>query len=242
MSNDLNAEMEATRKLAEFLELAKKCEQLYMRANMALPEPLKRVLGVNGAGPLTGRVVIPPPQAPQMPLEARSDWIWIPVKDATATSIVLATLRVAKEPVKAKDVASSVTGILPNVLSGSVFNVGSRLDGEKVRRTDEGWSLLKPEYGGVILDGFLWGPVEIFQKTELAAHRREAIIYLLKSFEGGLQTRQIVEQLHRCTWVHAPINKDLLKADLEILDDKGLIKRRGNSKKWGLVPTQKGES
>ena len=238
MSNNLNAEMEATLKLAEFLDMAKKCEQLYTRANMALPEPLKRVLGVNGTGTST-RVVIPAPQSPRAPLEAQSDWIWILVKDATATSIVLAILRAAKEPVKAKDVATCVTGILPNALSGSIFNVGTRLDGKKIRRTDEGWVLLRPEYGGVIVDGYLWGPADVFQKTELATHRREAIIHLLNSFEGGLQTRQIVEQLHRCTWVHAPINKDLLKADLEILDEKGLIKRRGNSKKWGIVTAPK---
>jgi hypothetical protein len=49
-----------------------------------------------------------------------------------------------------------------------------------------------------------------------------------------LQTVQIVEELHNCSWVQAPVNKDLLKADLEILRTKGKIKR-GSSKKWGIT-------
>ena len=125
---------------------------------------------------------------------------------------------------------------MPNVPSGSIFNVGAKLHGKKILRSDDGWTLIKPEYGGIISDKFLWGPKEIFQKTELAAHRREAIIHLLTVFKSGLQTRQIVDNLHKCPWVHAPINKDLLKADLEILAAKDAVKRQGNSKKWILVP------
>ena len=110
MSNNLNAEIgEATRMLADLLELAKKCEQSYAHANMSLPEPLKRVLGINANGiPASPQVVIPPPTPPRMPAEAQSDWIWVPVEDASVTSVVLATLRTAKEPVRAKDVAALV--------------------------------------------------------------------------------------------------------------------------------------
>ena len=80
--------------------------------------------------------------------------------------------------------------------------------------------------------GICGGPREIFQKSEIAGHRRDAILHVLSNFDSGLQTRQLVEQLGRCSWVHAPVNKDLIKTDLEMLAELGKVRRRGNSKKW----------
>ncbi len=171
-----------------------------------------------------------------MPPEAKSDWIYIQEKDATPTSVALAVLRTSKEPIRAKDIIARVTAILPNVVRGSINNIGSRLaESRLIDRTEEGWTLARPESAGIIHEGNLWGPREIFQKSELAAHRRDAIIHVLRNFDTGLQTRQLVEQLGRCSWVHAPVNKDLLKADMEILSELGKVRRRGNSKKWEVI-------
>ena len=41
--------------------------------------------------------------------------------------------------------------------------------------------------GSVIKGNLDWGPVEIFNKHELAAFSRDAIVHILKAFEGGLQ-------------------------------------------------------
>ena len=240
MSPDLfNAEQEALRSLMDWLEQAKKCQALYERAHMKLPEPLKRVLGMESSSEKPSGSHIEPPDRPPMPPEAESDWIWISQEYATVTSVVLAVLRAAKAPLRAKDVSERVVAILPAVPYGTVANVGSRLNDKEIQRTEDGWKLLHPENAGVIYQGNFWGPPAIFDKFELAAHRRNAILHLLRHFRTGLQTVQILGELQKCnSWVRAPINKDLLKEDMEFLQDKGKVRRRGNSKKWEVVAVQ----
>ena len=234
-----NAEREAVQSLMEMYEQSKKCQQLFERADMALPEALQRFLGMNGnspkaAGHARSTAHIPAPTRPHEPEGAEPDWIWINVQDSSPTSAALAILRAAKEPVRAKDIVARVTELLPTVPRGSIANVGTRLEGKLIERTPDGWKLLNPAKAGIIRDGLLWGPPAIFSKQELAAHRRDAILHVLKHYPSGLQTVQIVEQLHNCSWVQAPINKDLLKADLEVLDTAKKVKRRGNTKKWEI--------
>lgn len=239
MTVDLfNAELEAQRSLLDLYEQAKKCQVLFEHAHIALPEVLKRVLGMSAATDKSSASRIVAPQRPPMPPEAEQNWISIRDKEATPTTIVLAILRAAKAPVRARDLNDRVMDILPNVLRGSISNIGSRLDDKLIRRTKEGWELLKPESAGVLHKGFVWGPPSVFGKSELAAQRREALLHLLDSFESGLQIVQIVEQLKGCPWIVAPINKDLVKEDIGVLAEEGKIKRRGNSKKWELSPAQ----
>jgi hypothetical protein len=76
---------------------------------------------------------------------------------------------------------------------------------------------------------------------ELAAHRRDAILHILQHFEMGLEVVQLVEQLTNCSWVIAPVNKDLLKADVQVLESEGKIRRRGNTRKWEIAPPGKGD-
>jgi hypothetical protein len=236
--NQLDAEHEAIGSLMELLEQAKKTQRLYERAHMSLPEPLKRMLGMNGTGTNSPSPrFMPEPQNPSRPIEAATDWIYIRVENATPTSIALALLRKSKEPIRARDMVSAVQAILPEVNSGTIANIGSRLHGTLLRRTDDGWTLEKPEAAGVIADGFLWGPPTIFGVHELAAHRRDAIRHLLANFPAGLQTSQIIEELRRCvSWMRAPISKELVQDDVEVLAKDGEIRRRGASKKWELMP------
>jgi len=238
-----NAEQEALRSLVELLDQAKKCQMLYERAHMALPEPLKRVLGMNGVGgerSITSH--IPPPERPPIPPDAEGDWIWIDAKAATPTTLALAILREAKVPVRAKDIVERVTDILPEASRGGIANLGNRLDeAGTIRRTDEGWLLLKPEAAGLLYKGNLWGPQTAFGKMELATHRRDAILHILQSSPSGLQIVQLVGELQRCPWVHAPVNKDLLKEDMEILQSKKKVRRRGHSKKWEIIPAHEKE-
>lgn len=242
--DQITAEQEALQSLVKLLEQARRCQMLYERAHMSFPEPLKRVLGMSSASGTMSQasstnLTIPPPDPPPTPQIAKSDWIWIKREDATPTTVALAVLRGAKSPMRARDVVGQVTEILPNVPRGSVNNIGTRLSGTQIERTDEGWRLTNQDSGAVIFEGHLWGPPAIFHKVELAVHRRCAILHLLSFFPGGLQPRQILEQLRRCTWVHAPVNKDLLKADLEILEKEKKIRKVGNSGKWELTKEQK---
>jgi hypothetical protein len=241
--DQISAEQEATQGLVKLLEQARRCQLLYERAQMAFPEPLKRLLSMNGtAATVTtahpDRLTIPAPQAPPAPTGAKSDWLWIPQETATPTAITLAILKAAKAPLPAREVVAKVLDILPEVPRGSVNNIGTRLNGKQIYRTDNGWQLINPDGTGILHEGYLWGPREFFHKYELAVHRRAAILHVLSFFQGGLQPRQILDQLRKCSWVHAPVNKDLLKADFEILDQDEKIRRVGNSGKWELAPAK----
>ena len=166
--------------------------------------------------------------------EVGDDWISVAIDETTATSLVLAVLRQAKEPLPAKEVVEMVTHINPHIPRGSINNIGTWLARTIIHRTDEGWRLLDPPRAGIICDGYLWGPKGIFDKQEIAAHRREAILQILRAFPSGLQTVQFVDQLRATPWVHAPASKDLVKADMELLEGYGKVRKISNSRKWCL--------
>jgi hypothetical protein len=240
--DQIQAEQEAYESMTGLLDQARKCQQLHERAGLPLPERVQRLLGVvspNGVGKggATVRAAshISVLSFPNAPKQANHEWVSIDIKDSQPSNLILATLRENGAPMRARDLTAKVTAIDPAVLSGTIANAGTRLQAEGlIDRGDDGWKLLKQEHAGLISGGRLWGLPTIFGKQELAAHRREAILHVLKHFPTGLQTVQIVEQLHGCTWMRAPANKDLLKADLQLFAQEKKI-RRGSSKKWLLV-------
>jgi len=241
-SEIFNAEVEAQRSLMDLYDQAEECRLLFERANIPLPEVLKRVLGMNGPGAKqASQPIIPPPEKPPMPAEATSDWIWIRAKEATPNTLVLALLRAAGGVIRSKDIVAKMQTVLPDVSRGTISNVGTRLKGTAVELTDDGWRLLDMTKAGILHKGHLWALPENLGKVELAAQRREAILHVLGMFDSGLQIVQIVENLRRCSWVVAPINKDLVKDDIAILFEQNKIKKRGNSKKWELVRNQEAE-
>jgi hypothetical protein len=237
----IDAERAATKSLMELYDQAEKCQQLHEAAGMSVPEPVKRFLGVSEQSTKPGASsdvasVAPPVYNP--PPEAARDWISIEAGEASVSSVALAILR-RSGIMRPRDLNESVLNILPNATAGSVANMGTRLQGTAIDRTGEGWKLLDKGVAGVITDDRLWGPVSAFSIQDLAAHRRESILHILKGYPTGLQTVQIVEQLKKCSWVQAPVNKDLLKADMEVLQEKGKVRHRGNSKKWEVVREEK---
>lgn len=238
MSRDFKTTSEAYQKFAQVLADLESCKKLFESAGEPLPAQLREFFGTvprqNGR-PFVTQVSIIPPHRANRPTEAKDDWISIALDDAMATNLVLAVLREAKGPVRAGEVVQMVTAINPNVTHGAVNNIGTRLGGKLIERTDLGWSLIDRSKAGIISDAYLWGPVEIFEKQELAAHRREAIIHILQCFPSGLQTVQLVEQLKGCNWMRAPVSKDLVKADMEILQKEAKARRVGNSKKWEVL-------
>jgi hypothetical protein len=220
---------------AQVLKELEVCKKLFESAGEPLPEQLKEFFGasrVNGRPVATINIV--QPDHGHRPPEAADDWISIETGDVMATNLVLAVLRSKNVPVKASDVADMVSEINADVTRGAISNIGTRLSGTLINRTEEGWSLIDKTKAGIIRGKYFWGPNDIFEVQEKAAHRREAILHILEHFQGGLQIVQLVEQLRACSWMKAPASKDLLKADMEILQKEHKVRRIGNSKKWVL--------
>ena len=237
MSDRLGQEREAIQSLMELLEVADKCRRLHERANMSLPEPLKRVLGIGVNGMVEPqRIEVPAPEVKSRPAEAESNWIWFRASEALPTSLVLAVLRAHGSDLTVREVISRTQEYLKKASAGTIANIGTRLDNAGIiERSPDGWRLLKLDRAPVMLEGFLWGPQAIFDKQEVATYRRDMILHVLGFFETGLQLLQLVERLKALDWLHAPANKDLVKADMDLLQQAKKVRRRGNTKKWQVV-------
>ncbi len=61
------------------------------------------------------------------------------------------------------------------------------------------------------------------------------VLHVLKVFKGGLQILQIVDMLQHMGQCLAPVSKDLVKADMEVMQDEKKVKKQGNSGKWVLA-------
>jgi hypothetical protein len=215
-----------------FAEL-QECKRLHENAGMTLPPSLMRVFGGNGSNPAMSAFSIPAPKRDHTPFGVGLDWISIPAKDASPTTVTLAILREQDRPIKPKVVVERVASVLDDTVDGSIYNLGKRLaDAGVIESAAEGWRLLQIEAGGIMDGGILWAPLDSLMKPDLAAHRREAILHVLRLEHSGLQIVQIVEKLQHCPWMKAPANKDLLKADMQVLEKAGRAKLRGNSRKW----------
>jgi hypothetical protein len=225
--------------MADMIAQAKRAKDLFDRAGISLPVTLKRLLGTEDEAKPQHGVIIPPPEVGSRPVGWAQDWIAVELADASPITVVPAVLQGKKAAVRAKDLVEKVTQLLPAVSGGSVANTLSKLKVAGIIDRDEagaGWVLKQPKAAALVHDGKLWGPATVFQKTEVASHRREAILHVLGRFTSGLQILQLVEHLQRCDWLHAPLNKDLVKEDLKVLSVKRKIRRRGNTKKWELMP------
>jgi hypothetical protein len=245
MTSDLlQAKIAAQKSYTALLEQALLCASSYDRAQLPYPDELKTLFGLVGAdnskqnGHATTKQVFPQmlPRPDVVPQEIDPEWVSIPVKKAIATSLVLACLRMNEGRVHVRNIVEFVSAILPDVVQGTIQNIGTRLSTDKTITRDDGyWVLLKSDAAGLVVGDRYWAPASILMKQEMAAHRREAIIHILQTFKSGLQTVQIVERLREFVWVKAPVNKDLLKGDMDVLVGEGKVRHSGNSKKWVLA-------
>jgi hypothetical protein len=238
--DQLLAEQLAIASLQRVYHEAQECKRLFENAGMALPPTLLRLFGDDKVSrPSPPVAVIPPPSREHIPAGVKPDWISIYANEASATSITLTIMRKENAPMRPKVLADRVKEILPDVVAGSIYNLGNRLIKDGIlESTEEGWKLVKPEFAGVLDNDFLWAPLPALAKADLAAHRREGILHMLRMEPSGLQIVQIVEKLRSSGWMKAPVNKDLLKADMQILEKAELVRLRGNSRKWEVVKDQ----
>jgi hypothetical protein len=238
MTDRFILESRAIASLTALMEQAATCRSLFEVAGMALPDPLRRMLGDEAAtkAPSQGVIVVPPPPSPPRPPTWESDWIWLPIASLTPTTLVCALLRQAKAPLSPKQIMEGLEKLGVDAVKGSVANIGTRLStGQhpKITRGTGTWGLVDPTLAPVLHDGYAWGPPASFDKQELAAHRRIGVMHLLRAHPDGLQIMQITQMLRKCAWMQAPLTKDLIKADLPVLQSDGLAKRvGGGSGKW----------
>lgn len=235
------SEMKAYQALQDLLERGAEAKRLFDAAGLALPAPLSRMLGEKTNGSGTGRqskMSVPEMDRPPAPPEAVDDWIWISTDDMYAAGIVLGVIAGHSEPVSQKDVLSEVRRIRPDVNAGSIYNACSRLPKQgKIVRSDDGLVIAKDAKDAIpiLYNGFAWGMPKAFNIQELAAHRRMVLLHILESARDGMQQMQLMRQLQDCGLCKAPITKDLVKADLEMLSKESKVKRISNSKKWTIA-------
>lgn len=240
MSDRFEAETKATKSFMNLIEGAKESKRLYEQAGMSLPEPLLRFLGEDPKNyrtyPSKGRqtIIIPAPASPERPLGAGEDWIYVPLSAIGIQALVLGVLSQADQPLRFKDVTKKVNEYRPEVLVGTISNIGTRLKGDVIDLSEDGWVLRNKKQAPRIEDGFAWGKMEIFSRQDVAAYRREGLLHLLGMYQSGLQTVQIVKLLASCPWMLAQVNKDQIKADLAELLGEGRIRQIGNTRKYSL--------
>src|SRR5579871_727999 len=234
-------ERDATRSFLDLQEQAEKTRDAYEKAKMQLPEPLRRFLGLGVIEVKANAPIMPPPPYPRPPVTG-DDWIWVPLADVMPITALAAVLRDEVHPLRAREVIEKVTALLPSVSAGSIANLFSKREGVTIKRSpDGGWVVMNRETTPILHEGRMWGKAEWFQQYEVAAYRRDVIQYLLGQFTSGFQIVQIVDQLRKLPWLRAPFTKDVVKTDMNDMFNRGLVRHRGNSKKWELVPMRERE-
>jgi hypothetical protein len=177
-------------------------------------------------------VLIAPPQAPRPP-DVPENWISVPLASATTTTYVRAFLRAATVPITAKQIADQVKSRTGDASEGSIANVLSRED--DIKNVGEGWILTDPASGTVLNGKYAWGPIDVFASQELAARRREAVLYVLSQSPKGLKRGELMRQLQGCSWLKVKLSEDVVRADLEQLANKEAKVIQRGSKRWVAV-------
>jgi hypothetical protein len=242
MSN-LDKELKAYQSMADLLTQAKAVRWNFEDANVGIPPALSRLLGesANGHDGESPKIIVSPPKTPRPPGVATDNWVWFDPRDATLTTLALAILRTSESPMLANDLFHEIRNFHKDANSGSFANIGARLDGTIIKRSEEGWTLVDPTNAPVLFDGYIWGEPSVFKNTELAGHRRALICHMLQAWPGGLQIVQLVHHLRSSGLCRAPVSKDLVKVDMETLEKEGQARRIGNSRKWVVGRKKEGK-
>ena len=227
-------EVEAYAKLSEWLRQADQLRLMFEQARSPLPDVLQRLTRSNGYAPAAASGATSDFKV-QRPPDVDPDWIWIDLKEVTPGTLALALLRESEAGMTARELQQKMRELGMDVSLGTIANVGTRAyENGYITRDDDGrWTLEQKERAGVLREDLVWAPPSTLQMQEAASYRRHAIVHLLKQNPVGLQQMQIVAQLRQQELVPSsiPVNKSLVKADLEAMDGSR-VSRRGNSKKW----------
>jgi hypothetical protein len=235
--DEFERESEAYAGLQRLMDDAKAAKTLFERAGLPIPAPLARMLGDGRSGSgIHGAITVPPIEEPERPPGVGPDWLWVCVRNAITITLVKSLLGRSDVALRPKDVVDQVIKIRPDLSTGGIYNSATPLEraGLLTRETD-GWLRTTGWVAPVLNGKFVWGSVESLQKQEVAWHRRQLILHMLSVYRTGLQVLQIVENLQKMPQCKSPVSKDLVKADMEVLQEEKKVKRAGASKKWVLT-------
>lgn len=237
MADVFTLEEKAMESLVQLMQAARECRAKYDAARLPIPDRLRRFLEEpSPTEPKTQpKITIPPPPHPPRPEQWQGDWIWVPVTEVNPTALVRGVLRGATDGLTPKEIGERIAAMGVEFNKGSVANIGTRLASEgEIERESGQWRATEPAKCPVLLDGYAWGPRDVFERQEVAAYRRLCLLHLLNVHPGGMQAAQIVNTFAQCDWLlDTPMNKDLVKEDLIALQADGRVKRvGGGSNKW----------
>lgn len=233
INEDFNKEVEAYKAASQLMAEAERVASLFRELELPTPRPVARMIGdTNGA-------VIEEPHKPrssntnaERPANVRDDWISIPIDQLSMTATVLVVLREAPKPLKFRQIVARVKKLRGKAPEGSVFNVGSRLEGDLINKKKGDWSLIDQDRAPVFEGKRAWGPKEVFSVHDLAAHRRDMIVRILRDKPSGLTLMQLVDALSEDEECVAPVGKDILHADTQAMAKDYVIKRQ--NKMWKI--------
>jgi hypothetical protein len=232
----VDSELKAHQAFAAWVEEGKRLRRVFDETEQSLPAALARMFGETENGRRSQQSPALPIDPPK-PKAAMDVCIWVPENDLTAAKLALAILRDEKTPITASELFDKLKAHRPDAIRGTVFNIGPRLEGDLINRTADGWMIREPSKVPVLTgDGYAWGPPAVFTKTELAGHRRTILCHVLGRHPEGLQIVPLVREVEELGVCRAPLNKDLVKGDFEILRREGKVRRKpGAPKKWILA-------
>jgi len=236
MNDRLQNEIDGYRRYGDLLKEAMAVQELMRSAGLPIPPSLERLLGDSETNSAR-RFIVPPLDGPPRPKEAGQDWIWLPAAEASPQTLARAILRRQGDFVAPKAIADEVGKINKGVNARSVYNCGPRLieSGELEKSQSDGkWKLTDSAKAPIIDGEYVWGSIQTLDKSEIASHRREVILHILRASADGLQIMQITRQLKDSGLCKSPQNKDLVKMDMENLKRNSKV-RRVSGRKWMIV-------
>ncbi len=241
----LELERDAHRAWVELLDQAERVRNLFANAGVSTPDRLRRLLEDEPAYPSkrpavapAGSEVCPVHPGPVPPEFKPGSWIVVNEAALSVRTYVLGLLREAGPGgITSRELAEKVKAGREDQNLGSVYNLGGQLEKAGViRRDDARWILVNEATAPVMSGAAAWGPPDVFSKQEVAAYRREAIRLILQrpGHSNGLQIMQVVRLLKELPWLNAPVAKDVVKGDIEFMQQDRQVKRTGNNRNWAL--------